>query len=187
MDNEAANSSLYQRVLGDSFWQLPPVLRQLHGGSTVEVTGHLRTTWSSRRWLRALSRLAPLNLPRPAAAAPCLTTITPNAAAEHWRRTIGNTLMQSHMQMKCPGLILERSGPVVIELLTGVNEHGDLRQNSQRVRLFGITIADLRVSASECAVDAHRFACDVRIESARWGQLLRYEGILTVHAAHKGA
>jgi hypothetical protein len=178
-----AGPPLYQRLLGKDHARLPPVLQRLHHADGALVSGDLQVRWSSRRWLRALLYLAPLRMPRPAQRVSCTVTITPvSATAQHWRRVIGDATVQSRMEpMRTAGRVLERVGPMTLALDTRVDRAGRLRQICRRVRLFGIPMPALYVAAIERAIDTKRYACDIRMGSRRWGEILRYRGVLTVH------
>jgi hypothetical protein len=182
----APSAPLYRRALGADFARLAPVLQKLHDGAPMLAVGELRVRTARRGAVRALMALAPWALPEAADQSACVVTLTPATQGQCWRRLIGGKAMQSLMRFARPGLLLERMGPLTVQLRTWVDDKGRLRQSSERVSLCGVPLPDVHVSAIERAIDARRYACHVRIWSARWGRLLSYDGVLAVRELAPG-
>ena len=78
------------------------------------------------------------------------------------------------------GVIVERFGPLKLDLQTWVTRAGHLRQVSRSVSLFGVRLGVMHVFAIERAIGERDFAIDVRIVLRGVGDVLRYGGKLRV-------
>jgi len=181
MPEGALMIGMYQKVLGDDFRQLSPVLQMLHHGQGASVSGHLIVYWPSWSWKRLLLRT--LKMPAESDAAVCHVRICPGPrGAERWERTIGAGALTSLMQVSGHRLIIERTGLLKVHLKTWVDAQGSLQQRSERIYLrgLGVPLPGLVITASEHALDASRFRCRVTVVSFPFGRLLSYEGDLSV-------
>ena len=101
--------TLYQRVLGERYQELHPLLQEVHRRNGLRAEGTFRII-RPQRWF---SRLVGTVLGMPAAAenVPTVLTVTVAADTERWERQFG-TYRMATWQWGWKDLLLERSGPV---------------------------------------------------------------------------
>lgn len=102
-------ATLYQRILGERFSQLPPTLHQFHGGveggcaqGTVTVE---RGSGVLRRSLAALLRLPP-----PGRELPLRLAVVAESKRERWIRHFGNDYCLDTLQWQEGSLLIEKAG-----------------------------------------------------------------------------
>lgn len=90
--------------------------------------------------------------------------------------------MNSLMQAGTGAVIVEHVGPIAAPLNTWVDADGSLHQRCERVVLRGLgwPVPGLTISASEQPIDARRFHCRVKVDLARFGTLIHYNGVLSL-------
>ncbi|HEX8542145.1 MAG TPA: DUF4166 domain-containing protein [Pseudomonas sp.] len=158
MLQKALMIGMYQKVLGDDFRQLAPVLQMLHHGQGASVSGRLIVYWPGLCWKRLLLRM--LRMPHESGAAVSYVWIFPCArGAERWKRSIGGVALTSFMQAGGQKMIIERTGLLRLHLQTWVDAQGSLQQRSDRIYLrgLGLRLPGLVISASEHALEVSDF------------------------------
>ncbi|KIH84943.1 DUF4166 domain-containing protein [Pseudomonas batumici] len=173
--------SLYQQILTEDFAKLAPVLQALHGAQGAQVQGTLAVGWTRAFWPRLLPLLA--RMPAASPAASCRVDIAPaTRTSERWQRVIGGRAMNSLMQAGTGAVIVEHVGPIAAPLSTWVDAEGGLHQRCERVVLRGLgwPVPGLTISASEQPIDARRYHCRVKVDLARFGTLIHYNGVLSL-------
>ena len=176
-----ARSSIYQRVLGPAFDQLPPSVRVLHGSQG-------RRNWSGiaqvRRGRGLLARLAALlfGFPKVGDGIPVVVTFSPDRGGERWTRNFGGRQFHSHQSCgtgKDSYLLIERFGAIAVSLALVIDD-GKLRLIPRRWSVLGIPMpqALLPAGASFEAEEAGRFKFDVEISLPFVGPIVSYKGIL---------
>lgn len=171
------NTSLFQSVLGDSFWQLHPLLQQLHDGRAQGWTGTATVTWGNSWWIHGLLMLT--RLPRPGRNIFCHVDIEPTPEGERLYRNFAGQKFHSHFRSANSDMT-ESFGPMRLRIASSV--HGDqLRQHCAACHVFGIPLPrklTLRIMACEwCTESGMHF--DVSIGLGNQIQILRYRGHLT--------
>jgi Domain of unknown function (DUF4166) len=169
--------SLYRRLLGPRFADLPPTLRALHDGARS-------TSWQGRadvergtslpmRLLTMLFRLPPAGL-----AQQLTVTFEPDGDTEIWTRTFGARRFRS-VQFEQGGMLNERVGLSL--LVMGVSaDSGGLQLTMLGTRLVGIPLPGFLVPQIR-AVETERngrFHFDVEARLPGFGRLVHYRGWL---------
>ncbi|MGV8930775.1 MAG: DUF4166 domain-containing protein [Luteimonas sp.] len=170
--------TLFQKLLGASFYSLPPTVRALHGvrghgsyvGRASIVRGH---NWLARL-CAAMARL-------PAAREGVVTTVTFDADAhgETWRRDFGGHRMPSRLH-DGRGVLVERLGLLRFRFALHVHD-GAIWWQATGARLLGVLplpvswLADVHCRESE---HDGRYTFLVEASLPVLGRLIRYEGWL---------
>jgi Domain of unknown function (DUF4166) len=170
-------TSLFRRLIGDKFDELPLQLRAIHGGAALRTyAGHCRID----RGGSFISRLcgAVSSLPAAGDAVPLRVSIESDARGETWIRDFAGRKMRSTLRGR-DGLLEERMGPTVFRF--ALDAHGDaIEWNLVGVRSLGIPLPLAwfdKVSARE-SIEGDRYRFDVRAELPLAGLLVRYRGTL---------
>lgn len=170
--------TLFQALLGASFYSLPPAVRALHAvrgtaryvGSVTVVRGH-----------NALSRLCArvAGLPPAMQDAALAVVFHGNARGETWQRDFNGHAMPSRLHFCGPRLLGERLGPLRFRFSLHVYDQG-LHWRVQRVRLLGLPLPVGWFDGVRCREDeqAGRYAFLVEATLPLIGTLIRYEGWL---------
>ncbi|MFM9942266.1 MAG: DUF4166 domain-containing protein [Hyphomicrobiaceae bacterium] len=173
---------LYRRLLGAEFDALPAKVRELH-----DVQGQV--TWSGRAEVqRGTSLLARIigtiaGLPPSSPGLPLEVVFTPDATGEHWRRTFGRHVFQTHQRLG-NGVILERIGPSTAALKPKVGPAG-LSLTVAGLSVLGVPVPRsllAEMTTLEHEVDG-RYAFEVEAHLPLIGLLVRYKGWLERVAA----
>lgn len=170
--------TLFQQVLGASFFHLPDSLRRLHG-----ARGHAR--WAGQatieRGRNPLARLcaAVAGLPTDRVAVPTVVEFDCAAKTETWRRDFGGARMVSRLSCK-DGLLRERLGPLEFRFALYVND-GVLWWTVRRVRLLGLLpLPAVLFDGVRCRErerdERYEFLVEATLPLA--GRVIRYEGWL---------
>lgn len=177
MDGPSSQDSLYRRLLGPRFEQLPPTLRRLHQpGTRFEAAGECRVQRGDNAAARLLADR--LRLPRPAERVPLRFTIETRGGVEHWRRDFGGQVFASRMWEE-GGVLCERVGALTLrydlELAQGVLHMalrgcGGLGLPLPRVLWPAIATAEREREG--------RYCFDVRAALPGLGLVVRYAGWL---------
>lgn len=175
--------SAYQRVLGESFEALSPVLQEVHGqAARVQGSGWMRVRHGKGWFIRLLNALS--GVPRAVEQVPLKLDIQRHGEREDWYRAFGKKLLTSH-QWVAGGLLMERSGPVRLGMRLWV-EHGALCFHSERSWMLGLPMprwAGLQVRARATA-DSGGKGWEVWVESRSplLGLLFEYTGNIELEA-----
>lgn len=170
--------TLFQALLGASFYSLPPAVRALH-----DVRG--RATYAGRativRGRNPLGRLCARVARLPAAREDVATAVTFDArpASETWRRDFGDQSMQSRLHRE-GRMLVERLGPLRFRFALHVQDDA-LWWRVGGVRLLGVlplpaTLFD-HVYCRE-GEHAGRYTFQVEAALPLCGRLIHYEGWL---------
>lgn len=104
--------SLYEKVLGPQFNQLPTGLAKFHSvHGTYACKGYAKVIGANRRWIRWLAKL--LNLPTTSENVSVNFELIADGNSETWIRQFGKQIMRSTLQEK-DGYLIERLGPMVL-------------------------------------------------------------------------
>lgn len=170
--------TLFQKLLGASFYSLPPAVRALH-----DIRG--RGSYAGRativRGRNPFARLCAAFAGLPAAREDVAVTVGFHATAdaEHWRRDFGGQTMQSRLRGD-GRLLSERLGPLRFRFALHAYDEA-LHWRVAAARLLGV----LPLPASwfegvRCREGEHEGRYTFRVEAALplVGDLIRYEGWL---------
>jgi hypothetical protein len=170
-------SSLFERLLADSFAELPAITRRVHDSRTTKcLRGRCDVIRGSHWAVALLSSLA--SLPPNGAGVPTAVTIDSDIDGETWTRQFGRHRMRTRL-WKAGHLLAERLGPVSLYFSLTVRE-GCLEWRVVRARFLGLPIPAkwfVTSVATERVVD-NRYAFEVAAEIPLIGSLIRYRGWL---------
>jgi small multidrug resistance pump len=175
------DASLYRRVLGPAFDELAPHIRRFHDAAQrVEVRGAFRVTRGTSpigNWLTDRS-----GFPGASESLDVSLVVDPIAGGETWRRTFGDSVVESR-QYQAGGCLVERFGPLVIHLQPRVIA-GALEVTDIRSTLLGIPLPPFltpRVHAYGIdREDGNGIEVTVRVGSSPFGLLVAYDGRVAV-------
>jgi hypothetical protein len=175
--------SLYRRILGDAWHELPEPLRRMHDckrptaavGKADICRGH-----------NPLARLIAwvVGFPKSGRQVPVQVTFIPEARGERWTRTFGSqsfTSVQTEGRGKSRHLLAERFGPLTFDLALVV-EGSKLCFVVRRWSLWGLPLPPSLAPGGdsfEVVVDG-RFNFDVEIRQRFIGLIVGYRGWLEV-------
>jgi hypothetical protein len=173
---------LYERILGESWAQLAPEIRQLHAVTAVSSFAGLCTVDRGRNPLaRLLATL--IGFPEAGVDQDISVQLTADAGRERWVRICGGRTFSSVQQpglRRSERLVRERFGPVSVDMALVVSGQ-TLHYIVRRWALFGISMPLFfgpRSAAVESARDG-KFSFDVTISHPFAGLIVRYRGLLT--------
>ena len=168
------HDTLYQRVLGENFVQLPPVLRAFHalprGG---QARGFVKVQ-HGRGWLRrVLARL--LRLPPQGECVEVQLQVQTKKEGEIWVRHFDGVPVQT-MQWQRGDLLIEKAGPLCFAFHVGADEN-ELRFDFAHNEIGGIRLpfSILRVDAVARG-EENFWHIQVMIRAPRFGLLAEYRG-----------
>jgi Domain of unknown function (DUF4166) len=171
--------TLFARLLGDRFDQLPPRVRALHARETTHTyAGRADVERGSSlmsRWMGAATRL-----PVDKTDQELHVTIEPTANGERWTRRFADHAMPSQL-WDAGGLLREKLGLATFGFRLDVRD-GELTWRVESVRALGIPLPARMfrgVAAHEFERDG-RYHFDVRAELSFVGLLVHYRGWLDV-------
>lgn len=173
-------SSLYEHILGASFNDLPPALRQIHdarpfkhyvGRCAVE-----RGTGLLARLLAVLARLPPSHDD-----VPVEVEITSSAQGEAWARRFGTHRMDSVLRHR--GRVLEeRLGAVTLRFQLAATPSGiSWHLCGTRFLWLPLPAAWFSACTADEKTDGTRYLFEVRAEMRGAGLLVGYRGWMTEH------
>ncbi len=170
---------LYERILGDAWTKLPPVIRSMHDGvSSAEGRGRVDRGSSPLAWLAG----ALMSFPPAGKDLPVRVTFEQTPGGEVWRRTFGRHSFQSHQydgRGKSERLIIERFG--ALEFAMALVVEGDrLRLVTRRWSAFGMPLPIWLAPRSNAyeSEENGAFRFFVEISHALTGLIVRYDGWL---------
>jgi hypothetical protein len=176
-------TSLYERILGQSWAQLAPEIRQLHSVTSVSSFTGRCTVERGRNplaWLIATL----IGFPQAGAEQNIGVQLTADGGRERWVRTCGGRTFSS---VQLPGrgrsawLVRERFGPISADMALVVDGQ-TLHYIVRRWALLGVSMPLFfgpRSTAVEYAMEG-RFGFDVAISHLFTGLIVRYRGMLSV-------
>ena len=170
--------TLFQKLLGASFYSLPPSVRMLHG---IRGSGRYAGRATIMRGRNPLARLFANIAGLPAAREDVAVTVAfeTDAGGETWRRDFGGHPLHTRVR-RLGGSLVERLGPLQFRFALHVHD-GVLWWQAVGVRLFGVLplpvswFADVHCRESE---QDGRYTFLVEASLPLVGQLIRYEGWL---------
>jgi hypothetical protein len=179
-------TSLYPRIVGDRWRELPERLRQCFEVPSVptvnaemRASGHFRVRWGDRALARWLARLG--GLPRTGERVEVELTVTSDAEGETWRRRFGSDELVTR-QWEERGLLTERAGSLELRFRLSVSNGRLFFQQEGAVLKVGVARISLprwlspRVSA--CAWEQGQMQVSVEVSFPGVGLLCGYEGSL---------
>jgi hypothetical protein len=170
--------TVYRRLLGPAFEELPPVLRRLHDLDEADGEGVLAVTRGGGIVRQSLANL--LRLPAAGERVEVLLAVRPWREGQMWTRHYDGVPIVTR-QWAHRGLLVEAVGPYRAGFRLEVDSEG-LRFTFVRAWLGPAPIPRfmaLRIDAAAIACDAESWRIDVRISAPLLGLLARYEGEVT--------
>jgi hypothetical protein len=167
--------SLYQRVLGDRYQQLHPLLQEVHSSPALLAEGSFRISRPKHWFPRFLGTI----LGMPAAEEDVPTTLavqTVPDGSEKWLRNFGKFQMTT-WQWAWRDLLLERSGPVTFGIYLKVADSG-MSYVVRKVWVLGIPLP-LFIAPSVLAIVTpipHGWHAKVELKFPLLGKMLGYVG-----------
>jgi len=170
--------SLYQRVLGDDFQRLDPVLQRFHGSDSGRARGRLEVT-RPRRWWAPLVAWA-CGFPA-AGSNGLLLEVHASGRGQKWVRWFGSRPLVTTQYTGASGL-LERDGPLTLAFAMQVR-WGGLTMRSQRAWFCSVPLPQVVCPQVTAAVrpDPQGWLVRVRIRLPWLGEITRYEGRVICH------
>lgn len=172
--------SLYARILGPTFEQLSPVLKNIHDARTTKRYVGRCDIRGGAGWIaKVIARIA--GLPLAKNDVPLEITIRSVGAGEDWTRLFGTQRMQS-MLLDRNQRLEERLGPLVLTYaLTAEQERIVWSLQSARLAFLPLSISWLlRCGATETIEDG-RYGFDVSAHVRGIGLIVHYKGWLMEH------
>lgn len=175
VEEAGAAASTYQRLLGEAFAELSPVLQAVHGPATeVRAQGWMRVR-HGRSWLIRLVN-ALTGVPGATEGVRLQLAIHRTGGQETWERRFGRRMLRTR-QWAGEGWLFERSGPLLLSMRVQVEE-GALVFLPGRAWLLGLRMprwCSVLVSARATANGA---GWDVWVESRSplLGMMFEYTG-----------
>jgi hypothetical protein len=173
-----AHPTVFQQVLGASFFNLPAPVRRLHA---VRGSARYAGIATVERGRNPLARLCAniAGLPGAMREVPITVEFVADARGETWRRDFAGTRMHSRLACK-GGLLRERIGPLQFRHALLANG-GAIWWRVAGVRLFGLLPLPARwFRGVRCREREHEDRYEFLVEAALplVGRVIRYEGWL---------
>ena len=168
-------TTLYQRILGERFDALDPVLRRFHSSETRAAGRGLFRVVHHPGWVRKLL-LAVLRFPAKGDGVEVRLEVTPSESGERWVRSFAGRPLVT-WQSAGRGLLMERAGPLCFGLAVEVVA-GGLTFRTRRTWMLGVPLPGWlapRVEA-DVAPAGEAWNVAVRLALPLVGRLLDYEG-----------
>lgn len=174
---DSPQQSLYRRLLGARFEQLPPTVRRLHQpGTRFEAAGECRVQRGDNSAARMLADA--MGMPPPSEHLPLRFSIDTRDGVETWRRDFGGHVFTSRMWAE-KGVLCERTSLATLrydlELV-----HGILRMQLRGFGSLGLPLPRRlwpTIATAESERDG-RYCFDVRASMPGVGLVIRYKGWL---------
>ena len=170
-------NTLYQRVLGENFAQLPPVLRAFHalpqGG---QARGFVKVQHGCGWLRRVLARL--LRLPPQGERVEVRLQVQTKNEGEIWLRHFDGVPVQT-LQWQRDNYLIEKAGPLCFAFYVSANEN-ELRFNFSHNEIggFRLPFPVLRVDAVARGKE-NFWHIQVKIRAPLFGLLAEYRGEIT--------
>jgi len=178
MDGTAYRDSLYQRLLGPRFEQLPATVRRLHQpGARFEAAGECRVQRGDNSAARVLADI--MQLPQPSEHLPLRFTIDAADGVETWRRDFGEGQVFVSRLWAESGVLIERTRLATLRYDLEL-EHGILRMQLRGFGSLGLPLPRAlwpTIVTAENERDG-RYCFDVRASMPGAGLVIRYKGWL---------
>ncbi|AWH54173.1 saccharopine dehydrogenase [Stenotrophomonas sp. ESTM1D_MKCIP4_1] len=178
---DTPGASLYQRVLGDAYAQLPDAVQALHAPGAAR---HWQGSAKVQRGGGLLSRLVGALFGFPAAGeqVPVSVEFVPEAGGERWTRTFAGrrfSSLQTEGRGRDEALLVERFGVVSVGLAV-VMEGRRLQLVPRRWSLLGIPLPRALLPGDQSFEyeEDGRFVFDVEIGTPVIGRIVHYRGVL---------
>ena len=174
--------SLYQRVLGPRFAELPAAVQRMHlPGWGLRAHGLARVDGPATRLAGLVARL--FAFPPASDSVEVVVTFTPEQGRERWSRSFGKHGFVSMLSAaKRPGRVRERFGPFRFDLELRVDRSGVTGMPCRGWRIGVLPLPRFLAPGSvvtEGVDEAGRFCFDVQLLlPLRLGRLVRYRGWL---------
>ena len=168
-------ATLYQRVLGERFDALHPVLRRFHSSETHIVgRGPFRVVHHPG-WFRRML-LFVLRFPIKGEAVEVRLEVSPSDAGERWVRAFPGRPLVTRQTAE-GGLLMERGGPLCFGLAVEVVD-GGLTFRTRRTWMLGVPLPGWFAPRVDVDVvpSAEAWNVAVRLTLPLVGRLLDYEG-----------
>jgi hypothetical protein len=169
--------SLFRRLLGASFDQLPDPIRRVHDDRPHSVlAGRCHITRGAGLPVRLLGWAA--SLPQSGNDLPLTVSFVRDGAREVWSRDFGGHPMRSTLTER-NGLLEEVLGPARFSFALRVDD-GQVAWSVVAIRVLGLPLpaAWFRAVTARQSVQAGRYTFDVRAELPWIGLLVHYHGWL---------
>jgi hypothetical protein len=180
-NGSALRPSLYRRVLGGAYEEMPAPWRALHDSGASTWRGQCVCDPAETLAGRLVSRL--FQFPAASREAPISVEFTMRGAGEVWTRRIGGRTMRSRQYIgvrRKRGSVVEQFGPLAFDLDLPI-DRARLDLVMIGARLLGVPLPRACwpvIRACETGSDG-RFRFDVEIGLPLIGRLVRYRGWLT--------
>ncbi len=172
------STTLFQSLLGASFFRLPDTVRALHSTmGYAKYTGRATIVRGRNSIARLCATIA--GLPRTATDIATTVEFHADATGETWQRDFGGHLMQSRLRRHGKQLVV-RLGPVQVRFVLRAGD-GAIWWEPVGVRLFGMLPLPVSWFADmHCREREHegRYEFLVQASLPLIGSLIRYEGWL---------
>lgn len=168
-------ATLYQRVLGERFDALHPVLRRFHSSETHIAGRGLFRVVHHPGWLRKLL-LVVLRFPKAGEAIEVRLEVSPSASGERSVRSFAGRPLVTRQTAE-GGLLMERVGPLCFGLAVEV-VGGGLTFRTRRTWMLGVPLPTWFAPSVEADVvpNGEAWGVAVRLALPLVGRLLDYEG-----------
>lgn len=170
--------TLFQALLGASFYSLPSAVRALHAvRGRVSYAGRVRIARGTGLIARYCARVA--RLPPAQQDVPLTVVFENDANGETWRRDFNGHAMHSRLQACGPRLLGERLGPLRFRFSLHVYDQA-LHWRVQRVRVMGLPLPAGWFEGVRCREyeQDDRYVFLVEATLPLIGEVIRYEGWL---------
>lgn len=168
-------TSVYQKVLGNSFATLAPVLQFVHGGvAELKGVGIIDVEYGKTKLIRILNKIA--NMPPEGKMMDLILEIKRFENKETWKRSFKRKIFSTEQFAK-RGLMYERSGFMNLIFSLSVKD-GSLYFEQKGTKFAGIPlpkILGVQTTASTIEVDNGWRVC-VEVRSPIFGLMLKYSG-----------
>ncbi len=168
--------TLYRRVMGEAFDELPPAVRQMHEvNGSAGAAGNGSVCVGTSLWARLLCRL--MRFP-PTNAYPVHVAFAERDGVETWTRDFGGYRFSSELRQR-GGLLCERFGPLSFRFDLNVDERG-LSMRLRGWTLLGIPLplfAGPKIDAHESEEEGG-FCFTVAVAVPGIGPVISYSGRL---------
>jgi hypothetical protein len=170
-------TSLYARILGDSFERLSPILKSVHDTRASKCyVGRCDIRGGTSLIARVIARFA--GLPIAKTNVPVEVTILSEGRGEGWTRLFGTQRMRSRLMARNRRL-QERLGPIVLTFeLAAETERIVWSLHSARLALIPVPISWLLICAATESVENGRYCFDVSARVRGIGLIVHYQGWL---------
>ncbi|MFC4309299.1 DUF4166 domain-containing protein [Steroidobacter flavus] len=171
--------SLYSRLLGPAFEDLPSALKSIHDARRSKRYVGRCDIRGGGPIARTIARLAGLPVAR--ADAPIEVTVNVTATGEHWLRKFGSQRMQSRLTWRKQRME-ERLGPIVLAFeLSAQQERIIWSLYSARLALLPVPLTWLLKCGATESLDQGRYGFDVSAHVLGIGLVVHYKGWLVEH------